>query len=351
MSDYFVYMYDLEYLRKNPIRATEKKILLAFEICGKQYQLSEYDSAIEKNKNELLDYYSLLQDFPYTVRKLKNEDKTTKIPFFIIYNDEKLSLYDFFERNRVFENEIPNIDEINGFERKYELSVKLFAAEKHDGFCKVIIETFRVFQDLYSLFSSSRFALLNAYRILHLKSALIWKDGLEQLWLRSIWLNNAIVFYNSCFDRLMQTIWIGFELFEGQKTNKKKTLSKQDLCSVEGLDDIYSCFDYNKHKCLIPENLRNIIEPIYSQKLNAVRQYANSIKHRGGLRYKNIFPFGQIYDYCEDTSYSTFNTRNEKNLDEIIDEVKEYHIAFRELTIIVLQYIIENFQNHGYLKD
>ena len=119
--------------------------------------------------------------------------------------------------------------------------------------------------------------------------------------------------------------------------------------SVDGLEDIYSSFNYNKHKKFFPNELRNIIETIYSGKLYVVRQYANSIKHRGGLRYKNSFPFGQIYDNWINGEYSSFMTRNEIEIDEVIGAVKEYHIAFRELTLKVFQFVMDNFNQHGYL--
>lgn len=331
------------------VHNTEKKPLMTFEICGKQYNLSEYETAIKENEIELSEYLTLLREFPYSVRNLRKEDKTKEIPINIIYDGEKLSIYEFFEKNREFEKEISNIDEINGLELKNEMSVKFTAFENDDDFYIVIINVFRVFQDLYNLFASARFALINAHRILHLRSAIEWKDGKEQLWLRSTWLNNAIIFYNSCFDRLMQAVWIGLELFDWQQTNKKKTLSKQDLLTNEGLEDIYSSFDYNKHKALIPDDLYGIIEPVYSQKLNVVRQYANSIKHRGGLRYRNVFTFGQIYDNWEGGAYSSFNTRNEKGMDDVVNSVKDYHIAFRELTKKVFHYVMNSFKEHGYM--
>lgn len=195
----------------------KKMALMAFEICGKLYQLSEYEFAIKENESELHDFTTILQEFPYSVRNLKNDDRVKLMPIYILYNEERFSLFDFFEKNRNFEKEIPNIEEINCLEVMHEFTVKYTAFQSKDEFYIVIINVFRIFQDLYNLFSSARFALLKAQRILHLKSSVIWKDGQEQLWLRTVWLNNAIVFYNSCFDRLMQTIWIGFELFNGKE--------------------------------------------------------------------------------------------------------------------------------------
>ena len=129
-------------MENNKSNATkEKKALLAFEVCGKQYQLSEFELAIKENETELADYLTLLQDFPYTVRNIRNERKTKQIPVSILYNGLKLSLYDFFEGNRSFDNEIPNIYEINGLEIKHELFVKLTGFQKHDDYYKTIIET------------------------------------------------------------------------------------------------------------------------------------------------------------------------------------------------------------------
>lgn len=344
-------MYDREYIQKNIKYKGTKKELLTFEICGKEYKLSEYEHAVNENESELSEQLSLLQEFPYSVRNIKNEEKTKQMPVSIIYDGNKFSLYDFFERIRNFEKQIPNLEEINGLELKYELIVKHTGFQNQDDFYLVIINTFRVFQDLYEVFSSARFALLKAQRILHLKSSIDWKDGKEQLLLRSIWLNNAIVLYNSCFDKLLQTIWIGRELYIGYK-NKKMTvaLCRKDMGTNEGLEKVYYWCNYNNIKNQLPKDLENAINLIYLDKPDSVRHYANSIKHRGGMRYKNVFPFGQIYDNWENASYSSFNTRNEKDLDDVIEVVKEYHIAFRELTLKVLSFVMENFMQHGYFK-
>lgn len=331
-------------MENNKSNATkEKKALLAFEVCGKQYQLSEFELAIKENETELADYLTLLQDFPYTVRNIRNERKTKQIPVSILYNGLKLSLYDFFEGNRSFDNEIPNIYEINGLEIKHELFVKLTGFQKHDDYYKTIIETFRVFQDLHFLFASARFALINAHRILHLKSSIEWKDGWEQLWLRATWLNNAIIMYDSCYDKILQSIWIATESFK-QNNNNRECLN-----TIEDIEELYK-------KCWRRKGINNLPSPYkeFLQEFNrttgpAVADYSQSIKHRGGIRYKNLFPFGQIYDCIEDISYSTFNTKNEKDLDEVVEAVKKYHIAFRELALNVYKHIMIHFKELGYV--
>ena len=68
-----------------------KNSLMAFEICGKLYELVEYDSAIMENESELFGFISLLQEFPYSVKNIRNEDKTKQMPVYIIYNGKKTS--------------------------------------------------------------------------------------------------------------------------------------------------------------------------------------------------------------------------------------------------------------------
>lgn len=333
--------------------------LIAFEICGKLYKLSEYDNALEENKEILMEHFPFLEEFPYTIRKVKGDALETirNVPVNILYNGKKNSLYDFLKENRAFETQLPQVNEINSLELIHELGVIFKHLEKRDQYHAVIIETFRVLHDLSFSLNTARYALMQAHRKLHFTSELKWSTGWEQLWNRAVWLNNAIVMNNSCFDKLIQAVWIGFESFNGyQKTDNKgkpkgPKLTPRDLYTQNGLNRVYKFCDYNTIKGRLPIDVNAIIYSKYSTELKNVREYANRIKHRGGMRYKGLFPYGSIGVLNREDCYSSTRTQIEDDMDEVIQHVKTYHIAFCQLVKDVFDCIMEEFNKHGYLKE
>lgn len=332
--------------------------IMLFEICGKSYQLSEYYNAIEENCDKLSPVIEILKEFPYTIRNLKGAAlKMLKdIPVFIQYKDIKISIYKFIKDNRKFDSQLQLITEISCLERKYEFDL-LLEQLKHkdrDQYHAVIIETFRILQDLNFTLNTASFSLKQAFKILHFRSGLVWSDGWEQLWTRSAWLNTAIVLYNSCFDKLIQSVWIGFESFVGYQKNKNgkpmgSPLIRQSLFTKEGLNKIYETCDYNRIKNLLPNNVNRIIEPMYSNELQKIRTYANRIKHRGGMRYQNLFPYGEISEEGDENIYSSYRTEFKDDIDNVIQEATIYHIVFCELVKNVFEMIMAEFVKNGYL--
>ena len=334
------------------------KTLMAFEICGEIVSLHDYYVAIEKHKDCLKDYLHYLSDFPYTVRNLKDNplEDIQYVPVYILYNRERISLYEFVNENRKFESQLKRITEINGLERIHEFGIVFTQQVKQDQYHAVIIETFRVLQDLNFSLNTARFALIQAHRILHFRSGLDWSTGWEQLWTRAAWLNNAIILYNSCFDKLIQSVWIAFNAYVGYQKKKDgkpqgKPLFMQDLYSKDGLNRIYSACDYNKIKSLLPSGIRVLIDSKYDGDLKNLRTYANRIKHRGGMRYKDLFPYGNFLEVVDEKSYSSFRTQITDNIDDVVEEVKKYHIVFCDMVYVVFNNIMEEFKKHDYLKE
>lgn len=336
--------------------STEKSTnkLVSFEICGQAYRLSDYYLGIERNQEALSEHLPTLEEFPYSVRQLKGDllTHTMDIPVKIVYNGEKSSLGAFLSECREFESQLPLVEEINGLERKFEFIVIFDGVQNKDSHAE-IIETFRVFQDLYFTLASARWALIQAHRILHLKSEVDWKDGWEQLWIRASWLNNAIVMYNSCFDKLLQTIWIGTKKYIGYQYESKKktvTLQRNNLFTTKGLEQVYMACDYDIIQKKLPKVLRKKITG-HSNDLKKVRKHANRIKHRGGMRYKGLFPYGNISNLTSRNSYSAAWTKKDDDIDIVIEEVKKYHIAFCELVREVFEFIMDEFKKQGHLTD
>lgn len=336
----------------------EKDVLMEFEICGERISLQDYDAVIEKKKEILKDYLPFLLDFPYTIKKLKGDsiENIREVPVSILYKGKKISLYGFIKENRDFESQLVRITEINSLERIHEFGIVFTQLIQKDQYHATIIETFRVLQDLNYCLNTARFALMQANKILHYRSALVWSNGWEQLWTRSAWLNNAIILYNSCFDKLVQSVWIGFEAFDGYQKMKKgkpdgQPLKRQDLYSLEGLNRIYKLCDYNEIKKRLPSCINDIISPVFSNDFVRIREYANRIKHRGGMRYKDLFPYGNILEIVDDNCYSSFRTQIIDEIDNVVLDVKDYHNVFCKTVQEIFTYIMKEFNKHGYLRE
>lgn len=320
---------------------TMNKEYMAFEICNATYKLTEYDEAIKKNQANLSCCYEELKEFPYTVRSLTNAniEKIKEAPLFILYRNLKISFYDFLKDNWSFEDQLPLSTSTNGLEVHYDSELAFRHIKNNDNYHSVIYETFRVIQDLHYLIATARWALIQAHRILHFRSGLVWQNGWEQLWTRATWLNNAIIMYDSCFDKLTQAIWIGTESFKDNRSV---------LGDVEKLEEIYKeCWRRNQLN-KIPEPFRTLIVNYRKTNLGKIiSDYAQKIKHRGGMRYDGLFPFGQIS--ITGNGYDPSATRNTEDIDEVVSELKECHITIVKLAETITDKLIDTFRQHGYL--
>lgn len=329
-----------------------KEELLGFIVCGKFYRLSQYDDALSENEKNLHKWMPFLKEFPYSVRQVKGKDinNIKDLPLSIINNKGELSLYDYIANIRIFEKNLKRLTGISGLERVHEIYLLT-----SDEACRAIIkETERLLMDLNFCFNTARFALINAKKIIQFRSETLWVTGWEQLWTRAIWLNNAIVMYNSCFDKLIQAMWLGFEVFVGYQREDEngnpigEKLDIQSLNSLKGLENVYKACVFNKINVRLqsytPSNIMKSINKKNNEDFRNVRDYANKIKHRGGMRYKDLFPYGSGVDIVGDNEYSSFRTRYSYDIDDIIAEVAQYNNLFLELANQVIDLIEKRFE-------
>lgn len=65
------------------------------------------------------------------------------------------------------------------------------------------------------------------------------------------------------------------------------------------------------------------------------------------MRYDGLFPFGQIA--IAGDGYDPYATRNTQDIDVVVSELKDYHIALVKLADSVTENLIDIFRQHGYL--
>ena len=224
------------------------------------------------------------------------------------------------------------LNSINGLEKIHQLNMteNFLNSSGNKEMIAVCTETLRLFQDVYNTFALARISFLEGFMKLHLYSTLKWESGAYgQYWIRTSYLNNAIMWYNSCFDILLQTLWIG----------------KRYYMNIFQLEDLWLKYDDVLAKCRenkIPEECFKSFANESCVKF--VRLSANKLKHRNGLRYKEFCDPNLIMFALGD--YNSKSTEASTGIEEVITELTSYHKAFVALVDEVKEIISTEFKNN-----
>ena len=175
---------------------------------------------------------------------------------------------------------------LNGLEN-YSLS--LVSDKERDA--ETLIETARQFQYLYDTVCSGRFNLCTACKGNYSPGFLNENASQkEKEWIQTQFVNNAILWYNATFDILLQAIWFYYKLY----LSMKKPLS----LTVKNHGEILRKCDWNIVKELgpdrVPSPLMAKIQELRGFMFDNITQWANHLKHRGNISYKNKNYYGYI---------------------------------------------------------
>ena len=290
------------------------------------------ENTIINEFNSLISELNLKYSFANLFRL--SEDEWKKYPISFHYKDSTLTLENFVKENLEISKELKLLDSINGLEKTHQFNMmKNFPNTSCDKeTVAVCTETFRLFQDVYNTFALAQFSLLEGFRKLHLYSTLKWDSGAPgQYWIRTSYLNNAIIWYNSCFDILLQTMWIG----------KKYYINKKNL----QFKDLWLRFDEVLARCREADIPDACIKSFSNTStVKHVRELANKLKHRNGLRYDEFCdPNLIMYDFGD---YNSRQTESSTNIEEVISELISYHKAFITLVDEVKKIVSKEFKGN-----
>lgn len=294
------------------------------------------DVGIDSENTIINEFNSLISELnlKYSFAKLFHLSETDwgNYPISLHYKDSTLTLKDFVKENIEISKELKLLDSINGLEKKHQLDMtEIFLnSSGNKEMVLVCTETFRLFQDVYNTFALAKFSFLEGFRKLHLYSTLKWESGAYgQYWIRTSYLNNAIIWYNSCFDILLQTLWIG----------------KRYYMNIFQLEDLWLKYDDVLVKCRenkIPEECFKSFANESCVKF--VRLSANKLKHRNSLRYKEFCDTNLIMFNLGD--YNSISTESSTDIEEVISNLTSYHKAFVALVDEVKEIIRIEFKNN-----
>jgi hypothetical protein len=191
------------------------------------------------------------------------------------------------------------------------------------------------FRDLFSVMMSGRFALVNAYKKIH-QFGISWKQGsVGQLWLRSMFLKNAILWYNSCEDYLLQIIWFAFD-FCGKDCDLETAMKK---CRYSHVVKTLSALPLNEYAIELLQKLNEFHENTSIRKLKRI---ADDMKHKQLLRISGLDDdYGIQIGFKEKLKPSIRPELND--IDNLIDTVASSH----KIIVSFGQYLYDfiNFQN------
>ena len=133
---------------------------------------------------------------------------------------------------------------------------------------------------------TARFFAMKSKLILDTDYNLPWSQGyVPQYWLRCTYFGTASTWYSNTFDQLLQAVYLAFELYtdavdrDGNRYNDSWDVKKiMTFCTYEFVVGILKTRGYTEVRKLLTS---------CSGKIEEVRSWANYIKHKGGIEYKD----------------------------------------------------------------
>jgi hypothetical protein len=196
--------------------------------------------------------------------------------------------------------------------------------------------------ELYELIASARFALINAYQKYFESNILAFNNPYKaHLWLRSQYLKNSIVWYNSCEDYIYQILWFGFELH------------KREADSPHWYENVLKDCTYSNVKSSLEQvgtkEANNLLDMIKKYRFDSQVKYmrdnlANNIKHRANLQFVGLERHRFMgADFFNPDGSIHFTTDWIKpivvDIDETVDLLKDIHHKLIKFTREIVDFM------------
>lgn len=177
---------------------------------------------------------------------------------------------------------------------------------------------------------TARYYFMASANILEFDCRINWMAGYGAIYdVRSMNFSTAIIWYNNCFDYIIQVAFLAFELYKSAK-RYSETMSFEDILKICSYNTLKTFHDNNPDNSGL-NDLWNIIETcrIGRQKLN---DWANYSKHKGGLGFIGLKPESPYAVFVQNSD-GVMEPRTSEldaitiDMDECIDDVVNAHNA------------------------
>lgn len=261
-----------------------------------------------------------LEDFAkkYKTRDFSLDEKLKEA--IIVYRDNKMSYEELSKAINDFSEELEFVDRY--IKEIYPIEhLILMSNSDYYKAAKYINKTEKCLQ-------TARYYLLNSFNILTTDFECNWSAGYgPQFLLRTMDFTTSVVWYNSCFDYILQVVYFAFGIYKktdgyADQTSHEVLLKK---CTYNTMGEIYSQYK------TVPnyKTLWKIISKCYNA-LSKINLWANYIKHKGGISFKGLNAPDPFHIKMTDsegkiiTESSDFESI-EIDLDGSLNELKDVH--------------------------
>lgn len=225
------------------------------------------------NTYNMEDFAAYCSNFSLNINSI-----TEKCEF--IYRDVRLTYEQLCQRARDFPHDLPFSCHYS--ETLHSLSTELFSYNNDYYIASVVVGK------LENCLQIGRYYLIKSHSIFQSNAELPWLNGYQAHYAaRTFNFATAIMWYNNCFDYILQIPYFFYGLYRlsdsYNKTVKYSALSKG--CDYRTLSDIYG----NNKTITGFRELWKIITKC-SNALRTVNKWANYIKHKGGVQFSHLNP-------------------------------------------------------------
>ena len=227
------------------------------------------------------------------------------------------------------------IQESNDFLKELVLPVKFRIDSSFTDFGLINDKGYAIacekYRDLYSVLSNASFALFNAHMKLHNDHSL-WKSGYTgTLWLRSQYLQNSILWYNSCEEYVLQIIWFAFDFFK----DLKKYSQEMSNCGYKKILKELANYKDLENTSIIIKELHSFHE---NENVAFVRKLANLMKHKQLINFNGLGS-NRLMTFNSNDFSSSLIEKECVDIDEVIVIIKNVHILAVEFGSFLFDFI------------
>lgn len=177
---------------------------------------------------------------------------------------------------------------------------------------------------------TARYYLIKSKSLISTDFEINWNGGYGiQFMFRTIDFTTSVIWYNNCFDYILQIIYLAFKLYL-QVPRYKDTWTFEDIlqkCSYKTIKDI--CLANNTNSNV--SALWKIVNDCHTDLLD-VNKWANFIKHKGGINFDGLTPDAPFSAVVKDMDGSIVAETSEFDaitidLDQSIPKLQTTHAA------------------------
>ena len=214
-----------------------------------------------------------LENFSNKFKKGEFQLETLLPNCVFVYKGKEISFNDYKQNILTLNNSLP-ISKI--------YHERVYSQEVHLSICNFEFYKAAKFLDkAETCLQTARYYLIKSANILEYDSILPWKYGYQLIFdMRVMNFTTSIIWYNNCYDYILQIAFLAFELYK-YMPKYKETMSFEDVLKLCTYNNISTLYEKNKDKACL-EELWILLNNCHTE-ISEINMWANFAKHKGGI--------------------------------------------------------------------